>query len=381
MHRDQVVGLALAILLIGVVGAFCFRNDNDGELPEHQLEDPQKLDAEIARKDHAPYLTQPEFDRSTTVSQQDHAPIANVTNFYSDEELFDEWDLPDFLKEQIEHEPVVAKSTDTNQTTRPASLTKNKTPAVNATQERIRSSPLPGPDHNAAWFVKQRPTTNVARNQSSQYRIHRVQPGDTLTALSVQYLGAMSRFHEIYNANRDKLDSPNNLPVGADLRIPIVSRESFTVSAAQNSMDNNRADTNQNGETSSQANQNRRPTTRSTGSLPTKPTFTQMAPVDILELEPLPLTPTIKTDKVKNNPQTPTSASATPADSSRLSGQTSSVKQRPIRRYKVLPGDSLERIAIKIYGDRNQARKIFEANRHVLRNPHVVRAGTTIVLP
>lgn len=51
-------------------------------------------------------------------------------------------------------------------------------------------------------------------------RIHRVQRGDTLSSLAARYLGSSERFWELFTANRDRLQNPDLLPVGLELRIP-----------------------------------------------------------------------------------------------------------------------------------------------------------------
>jgi len=51
-------------------------------------------------------------------------------------------------------------------------------------------------------------------------RTHRVRDGDTLSSLAHDYLGSSKRYLEIYEANRDLLDTPDLLPIGAELRLP-----------------------------------------------------------------------------------------------------------------------------------------------------------------
>lgn len=51
-------------------------------------------------------------------------------------------------------------------------------------------------------------------------RTHRVQNGDTLSDLAARYLGSSERFWEIFTANRDRLRTPDLLPIGLELRIP-----------------------------------------------------------------------------------------------------------------------------------------------------------------
>ncbi len=49
---------------------------------------------------------------------------------------------------------------------------------------------------------------------------HTVVDGDTLPQLAQQYLGRADRYMEIFDYNRDVLQSPDVLPIGAELRIP-----------------------------------------------------------------------------------------------------------------------------------------------------------------
>lgn len=49
--------------------------------------------------------------------------------------------------------------------------------------------------------------------------------------------------------------------------------------------------------------------------------------------------------------------------------------------YTVQVGDTLSRIAAKVYGDANKWKAIFEANRNVLPNPQSIRVGQPLVIP
>jgi chromosome segregation ATPase len=51
-------------------------------------------------------------------------------------------------------------------------------------------------------------------------RTHRVVSGDTLTRISSRYYGTSSHWQDIYDANRDKLRSPDALPLDVELKIP-----------------------------------------------------------------------------------------------------------------------------------------------------------------
>ena len=51
-------------------------------------------------------------------------------------------------------------------------------------------------------------------------RSHQVRPGDTLFALATRYYGSGKQWRRIADANRDRMPSPEKLPVGVRLRIP-----------------------------------------------------------------------------------------------------------------------------------------------------------------
>lgn len=49
--------------------------------------------------------------------------------------------------------------------------------------------------------------------------------------------------------------------------------------------------------------------------------------------------------------------------------------------YTVQPGDTLSTIAAKVYGDHTAWRRIYEANRAAIPDPHRLRAGVTLTIP
>ena len=51
-------------------------------------------------------------------------------------------------------------------------------------------------------------------------RSHQVRPGDTLFALATRYYGNGKQWQRIADANRDRMPSPERLPIGVQLRIP-----------------------------------------------------------------------------------------------------------------------------------------------------------------
>ncbi|MGA7241246.1 MAG: LysM peptidoglycan-binding domain-containing protein [Bryobacteraceae bacterium] len=51
------------------------------------------------------------------------------------------------------------------------------------------------------------------------------------------------------------------------------------------------------------------------------------------------------------------------------------------RRYTVKAGDTLSGISRQFYGDASQYKKIFDANRDILRDPNTIKPGQDLAIP
>ena len=60
------------------------------------------------------------------------------------------------------------------------------------------------------------------------------------------------------------------------------------------------------------------------------------------------------------------------------SGSSSTASERT---YEVKAGDSLSKIAKQEYGDANQWRRIFDANKDILKDPDKIYPGQTLRIP
>ncbi|HET6883925.1 MAG TPA: LysM peptidoglycan-binding domain-containing protein [Pirellulales bacterium] len=90
---------------------------------------------------------------------------------------------------------------------------------------RMASYQSPSNDEPAS-IPAPRSAATAARPEPSPtpvYASHRIVDGDTLSGLAARYLGSSKRFNEIFEANRDRLPSPDLLPIGVVLRIPTES--------------------------------------------------------------------------------------------------------------------------------------------------------------
>lgn len=63
-------------------------------------------------------------------------------------------------------------------------------------------------------------TGPIGTATASEHRMHDVVSGDTLSAIAKKYYGDASKYHRIFEANRDQLSDPDKIKVGQRLRIP-----------------------------------------------------------------------------------------------------------------------------------------------------------------
>lgn len=63
------------------------------------------------------------------------------------------------------------------------------------------------------------------------------------------------------------------------------------------------------------------------------------------------------------------------------SGSSSTPVPPPEQSYTVASGDSLSKIAKRFYGDANQWRKIYDANRDQIENPDLIHPGQELEIP
>ena len=73
------------------------------------------------------------------------------------------------------------------------------------------------------------------------------------------------------------------------------------------------------------------------------------------------------------------------ADFSDVEGGSSSTASSPStglgRTYTIKEGDSLSKIAKREYGDAQQWRRIYEANRDIIKDPDLIYPGQVVRIP
>jgi hypothetical protein len=79
--------------------------------------------------------------------------------------------------------------------------------------------PGDGPVSAGGWGMPLDPPQEEKQPDKGPH-VHKIVDGDTLAALAERYLGSPSRAMEIFEINRNVLNDPELLPIGAELKIP-----------------------------------------------------------------------------------------------------------------------------------------------------------------
>ena len=222
MHRDKKVGLALAILLCSIVGAFFFRDDAPRN-SDPDLKDGSRLDQKIARDNsRGPYSESEARSHGTDPRR----PADRPRNGFASS------DLPEIFRDP---------PSNGNSTTQRNRVFGSRDPSSNRDflgNSSDINTPTPPPQdspatpirplHNDDWDAvasndglgSRRGGIDVAPAITGSTRSHVVVDGETLSSIAGKYLGSQTRYQEIFQANRDQLKSPNDLKIGMKLTIP-----------------------------------------------------------------------------------------------------------------------------------------------------------------
>ena len=238
MHPDKKVGLALGILLIGITGAFFFRNDAPSSAQETlTLTDPAALDRKASQKPGAPYFPEPKVQEGNGDPGSDLAsvpessasdvipglPRVGPTGYQgmlaepisvdalqdSTEQFADrKAPLPSPGRDLDSLENVLARNAEARNS---AELQPGEATAARVVVDGGLSSAKSGPSRQSS-------TTS-----SPTFITHEVVAGDNLSRLAKQYLGSHAKYLTLFEANRDVLATPDDLSLGMKLKIPVKS--------------------------------------------------------------------------------------------------------------------------------------------------------------
>jgi len=226
MHHDKKTGLAIAVLLIGAVAAFFFRNDSlsskdDPPAKEVQFED------RLIEGENTPYVHLPGTIEEPESPQTDRSETASNANDK-------DWDIPvpEFFETKADRKKPSELSRHRDgkinrrisQNSRAGKSGFSKPIPIKIDKKKFGSSSELVPQHNKEWRVNSatRASTKNKPASSSQMKdsLYTIRSGDTLSGLAFRFLGSSGRYFEIYQANRDVIDNPDNLRPGTEIRIP-----------------------------------------------------------------------------------------------------------------------------------------------------------------
>ncbi len=224
MHPDRKIGIAMGILLVGVVAALFFRNEplpEEGALTvrrERELNDRLKerdiavyLDAEVGTPDASDddansRLEQILADNPPTRSAPTPVRPAGTMVAESTGSVVAASEIPPHL------------ASGDSATRKVDGSTSNSGGSTVGSQDSLRTQKTATPEASSA------DETAPGESPTREFQEYTVQFGDTLSEIAEKFLGSQTRYREIYEANKDRMASPDQLRVGKAIRIPRVIR-------------------------------------------------------------------------------------------------------------------------------------------------------------
>ncbi len=208
MHPDRKIGIAMGILLVGVVAALFFRNEplivDDGLSLRRENELNQRLQ-----------------DRDVTIFVNNQ-----VTEELPNADDQPDWSLSDMLNDLTSKEdasPLPIGSTASLKARQPKESTTTGGSASITSATGVAGTSVS--DFPATESAVANADSSIAQQPAAtEFTEYTVKFGDTLSEISERFLGSQGRYREIYDANKDRMASPDHLKVGKAIRIPRVIR-------------------------------------------------------------------------------------------------------------------------------------------------------------
>jgi nucleoid-associated protein YgaU len=194
------------------------------------------------------------------------------------------------------------------------------------------------------WSANDLPRPSPAVGDAAAPATYVVRDGDDLTGIALRVYGSAGAASAIWAANRDRLQDPQLLPIGLVLRMP----PSWTLPSAHAAQGAGQA---------------------------IEPTFGVAAPSAA----------SWRTARPSSADQRGAGASVWLQTGDGAAGHVVAEPAReppgPPTSVRVAPGDTLESIATRVYGDRTAAARLWQANKDRLRSPDLLVPGTELRLP
>lgn len=258
MHPDKKVGLALGILLVGITGAFFFRNDAPAPAQDTlTLTDPESLDRKASQKPGAPYFPEPSTNKKGEQFELADVPDSSASDVIPGLPRVGPTGYQGMLAEPINaHGPQKSSEQFADRMAPLPSpgrdldslehvLTRNSEARRNERALSVKAGV--GADESLNSVQTGQSHDQLATSQP-KFITHEVVAGDNLSRLAKKYLGSDSKYLTLYEANRDVLATPDDLFLGMKLKIPVKStsdRASSRKGSASTSTENSSVSTTQ----------------------------------------------------------------------------------------------------------------------------------------
>lgn len=255
MHTDRKIGFAMGILLIGIVAALFFRNEPLLRTDVQGVRREEELNQRLKDRNVAVYLDdkprhkgddlngEPTWTLRDVLKSMDSrnkelpSPVSSRQRKVNSE-LTGEPDLDGFRtwKDAPDDDrsdgPNPSNATQNSAVQQSSPATSRPLPALmpeSLVKESQPSgeSPVPAPTAPGEPFP-QAPTEPLAPGKEAfvppaEFEEYVVKYGDTLSGIAEKFLGSQGKYIQIFEANKDRMSSPDRLEVGKPLRIPKVA--------------------------------------------------------------------------------------------------------------------------------------------------------------
>ena len=251
MHTDRKIGFAMGILLIGIVAALFFRNEPLLRTDLQSVRREQELNQLLKDRNVAVYLDEKPRHKGDDLNGEPTWTLRDVlksmdernkelpspvnsrprkvnSEITGEEDLdgFRTWkDAPDDADEQsgsATTEPAIS---------RPLPPLTPEDPMAGGSKQGGVPTPKDSPVVAGPTppFPSGQPNTPAAEPQvpakevfvpPAEFEEYVVKYGDTLSGIAEKFLGSQGKYMQIFEANKDRMSSPDRLEVGKPLRIP-----------------------------------------------------------------------------------------------------------------------------------------------------------------
>ena len=219
---DRKIGFAMGILLIGVVAALFFRNERlaDDAVPSVQRRD--LIDSRLRDRNVLIYEDDP-----SDQNPGDQEPVWTMPELLEDYQARSP-DLP-LPVGAVPSDPSDAPAASPSASDSPGSLAEilgtpsspsTSRPIVPPVQAARQPNPTPERLQTAARKGTTGNQTLSDRSAPTEFDEYTIRYGDTLSGIADRLLGSPTRYRELYDANRDRIASPDRLQVGTTIRVP-----------------------------------------------------------------------------------------------------------------------------------------------------------------